>query len=256
MCVEFALNDHRLSTTGFTPFYMVYGRHPNTPITLTNEVVTVRDDRTPLTVNAFIKNWHMDLQTAKASMETAQQRQQRYANQHRRDVQFEPRDMLFINAHDINIRSRAAKFKQRWIGPHNITHHTGTVTYRIQLPPNLKRLYPIFHVSKLEAHKTSDLNLPIIAPPVDLDTDNDVEYPFKESVGSRAFGRTQIAQYQVRWAAPYGPEHDDWIDASELEECAGVDDFLARQTENDTEESINRRRSPRLANISPVPPLP
>ena len=241
MCAEFALNNHRSSTTGFTPFYMVYGRHPNTPITLTNEVVAVRDGNTPLTVDAFIRNWHMDLQTAIASMETAQQRQQRYANLHRRDVQFEPRDMVYIDAHHINIRTRAAKFKQRWIGPHTITHRTGAVTYRIKLPPNLKRIHPIFHVSKLKAHKTSDLNPPIIAPTIDLDTDNDVEYPIQEIIGSRTFGRTRIPQYQVRWAAPYGPEHNNLINAEELEECAALDSFLARQTETEAEESINRR---------------
>jgi hypothetical protein len=151
----------------------------------------------------------MDLQTAKASMETAQQRQHRYANLHRRDVQFEPGDLVYINAQDINIRTRAAKFKQRWIGPHTITHRTGAVTYRIKLPPNLKRIHHIFHVSKLKAHKTSDLNPPIISPMIDLDTDNDVEYPIQEIIGSRTFGRPPVPQYQIRWAAPNGPEHDD-----------------------------------------------
>jgi IS30 family transposase len=47
-CAEFALNNHRSSTTGFTPFYMVYGQHPHTPLTLTNEVATVNSDNTPL----------------------------------------------------------------------------------------------------------------------------------------------------------------------------------------------------------------
>jgi hypothetical protein len=157
--------------------------------------------------------------------------------------------LVYINANEINIHTRAAKFKQRWIGPHKITHRTGAVTYRIKLPPNPKRIHPTFHVSKLMAHKTPDLNPPIIAPTIDLDTDNDVEYPIQEIIGSRTFGRTQIPQYQVRWAAPYGPEQDDWINADELEECAALDSFLARQTETEAEESINRRRSPRLANI-------
>ncbi len=254
-CAEFALNNHRSSTTRFTPFYMVYGRHPNTPITLTNKVVAVRDDSTPLSVDAFIRNWHMDLQTAKASMETAQQRQQRYANLHRRDIHFEPGDYVYIDAHDINIRTKAKKFKQRWIGPHKVTHRTGAVTYRIQLPPNLKRIHPIFHVSKLKAHKTSDLNPPVIAPPIDLDTDNDVEYPMLEILESRTFGRAQIPQYKVSWSAPYGPEHDDCINADELEECAALDRFLERQKETEAQDAISRRQSRRQANLPPeLPP--
>jgi hypothetical protein len=83
-----------------------------------------------------------------------------------------------------------------------------------------------------------------------------VEYPIKEILGSRVFGWAQIPQYNVRWASQYGPKHDDWIAASELEECASVDAFLARQTEMEVEDNINRRQSPRLANIPPVPPLP
>ncbi len=91
---------------------------------------------------------------------------------------------------------------------------------------------------------------------MDLDTDNDVEYPILEIIGSRTFGRPPVPRYEVRWAAPYGPEHDDWINADVLEECVALDSFLARQKETEAEESINRRRSPRLANIPPVPPLP
>jgi hypothetical protein len=163
-CAEFALNSHRSSTTGFTPFDMVYGRHPITPLTLANEIVTVNSDKTPLSVEDFIRNWHMDLQTAKAGMETAQQRQQRYANRHRRDLQFEPGDLVMITTSDIKIRTLAAKFKQRWIGPHPITHRTGAVTYRIKLSPGLKRLHPIFHASKLKALETSDPNPSVIAP--------------------------------------------------------------------------------------------
>jgi hypothetical protein len=50
---------------------MVFGRHPHTPLTLANEVTTVHPDNTPLSVEDFIKIWHMDLATARANIETA-----------------------------------------------------------------------------------------------------------------------------------------------------------------------------------------
>jgi hypothetical protein len=209
-CAEFTLNNHRSSTTGFAPFYIVYGRHPITPLTLTNEIVKINSDKIPLSLEDFIRTWHMDLQTAKASMETAQQRQQRYANGHRRDLQFEPGDLVEISTTDIKIRTLAANLKQRWIGPHPITHRTGAVTYRIKLPPSLKRLHPIFHVSKLKALETSDLNPSIIAPNVDLDTSDDVEYPILEITQSRVFGPAKQPQYWVVWAPPFSIEHSSW----------------------------------------------
>jgi hypothetical protein len=250
-CAEFALNNHRSSSTGFTPFYMVYGRHPNTPLTLTNEVVDINTDNTPLTVETFIKNWHMDLQTARASIETAQIRQQRYANRSRRDVQFKEGDMIYIDSTDIKLRTLAAKFKQRWIGPHKVTHRTGAVTYRIQLPSTLKRIHPVFHVSKLKGHKTSPLNPPVIAPHVELDIEDQVEYPVKEIMGSRAFGRAQVPQYHVRFASPYGPEHDDWLPAELVEECEALDTFLALQGDIEKQNDINRRKTPRIAGKVP-----
>ena len=249
-CAEFALNNHRSSTTGFTPFYMVYGRHPITPLTLTNEIVTVNSDKTPLSVEDFIRNWHMDLQTAKASMETVQQRQQRYANRHRRDLQFEPGDLVMISTSDIKIRTLAAKFKQRWIGPHPITHRTGAVTYRIQLPPALKRLHPIFHVSKLKALEESDLNPSVIAPHVDLDTSDDVEYPVLDITHSRVFGPSKIPQYWVVCGPPYFIEQASWEPADEQERCSAVDRFLACQQSKTKADDAHRRRSPRLAKLT------
>jgi hypothetical protein len=196
----------------------------------------------------------MDLKTAKASMETAQQRQQHYANQHRQHIQFELGDLVMISTHDMKMRTLAARFKQRWIGQYPVTHGTGAVIYRICLPPNLKRLHPMFHMSKLKAHKTSPLNPPVIAPPVDQDLNDDVEYPIKEILESRAFGRAQIPQYNVMWASPYG--HDEWLPATDQEECTSVDSFLARQGEKEANELIKRRRSPRIANIPPIAQLP
>jgi hypothetical protein len=248
-CAEFALNNHRSSTTGFTPFYMVYGRHPHTPLTLANEVSTVHHDNRPVSVEDFIKTWHMDLATARASMESAQERQQRYANQHRRDVTYEPGQLIYISSADIKIRTLAAKFKQRWIGPFPITHRTGAVTYRIRLPPVLRRLHPVFHVSKLKLHKSSDLNPAVVPPDVELD-DDVTEYPIQEILFSRVWGREKISQYRIRWGLPYGPESDSWEAAENLEECTALDTFLAKQG-NEGEEHINRRRSPRLLTSIP-----
>ncbi len=189
----------------------------------------------------------MDLATARASMETAQESQQRYANQRRRDIFYVPGQLVYITTKDINIRTLAARFKQRWIGPWPITHRTGAVTYRIQLPPELRRIHPVFHVRKLKIHLTSDLNPAVVAPDVTLDVDGVAEYPIKKILESRVWGPSKIPQYRLRWGLPYGPEADSWEPAANLEECKAVDDFLAKQDSLGIDEpTINRRRSPRL----------
>jgi hypothetical protein len=104
-----------------------------------------------------------------------------------------------------------------------VTHRTGAVTYRILLPPVFRRLHPVFHVSKLKIHKTSDLNPPVIAPPIDLDLDEVAEYPIMQILFTRVWGRAQIPQYRIRWDLLYRPESDKWEDAENLEECTALD---------------------------------
>ena len=107
---------------------LLHGIRPTPSHSLTNEITTVTSDNTPLSVTGFIKNWHMDLATARASIGTAQQRQQLYANQHRHDVSYEPGQLIYISTSGIKIRTLAAKLKQRWISPYPVTHRTGAVT--------------------------------------------------------------------------------------------------------------------------------
>jgi hypothetical protein len=65
----------------------------------------------PPSVTDFIRNWHMDLATARASIATAQERQQLYANQHCHNISYEPGQLVAIATSDIKIRNLAATFK-------------------------------------------------------------------------------------------------------------------------------------------------
>jgi hypothetical protein len=83
---------------------------------------------------------------------------------------------------------------------------------------------------KLKQHLASDLNPAIVAHDVSLDLDDVAEYPIKEILESRVWGRFKIPQYRIRWDLPYGPESDLWDAAEHLEGCEAVDTFLAKNT--------------------------
>jgi hypothetical protein len=115
------------------------------------------------------------------------------------------------------------------------------------IPPELRRLHPVFHVSKLKIHLTTDLNTTVVAPNVTLDLEGVAEYPLKMILDSRVWERAKIPQYRIRWYLPYGPESDSWEAAANLEECEAVDTFMAKQDRlGNDEPTINRRHSPRL----------
>jgi hypothetical protein len=91
-----------------------------------------------------------------------------------------------------------------------------------------------------------------VPPDVDLDLDDVNEYPIKEILFSRVWGRDKISQYRIRWGLPYGPESDLWEGAKKLEECSALDTFLALQNStNEDDPPISRRRSPRLLHSIP-----
>src|SRR3954466_9025753 len=76
--VEFAYNNSKQASTGFTPFELDYGQHPNTPLTMTtNNQTNVK------TAEEFVKHWNNNIIMAKDALIAAQERQAKYANQHR-----------------------------------------------------------------------------------------------------------------------------------------------------------------------------
>ena len=47
---------------------------------------------------------------------------------------------------------KKGKLAPRYIGPFKIWSRVGEVAYRLRLPPELSRIYPVFHVSMLRKY--------------------------------------------------------------------------------------------------------
>src|SRR3954467_3371099 len=94
---EFAYNNAKQASTGFTPFELDCGQHPNTLISLATRKptqVAAADD--------FVTHWDMILKTAKDVLMEAQDRQAKYANQHRRHLTFKEGDQVLLSMRNIN----------------------------------------------------------------------------------------------------------------------------------------------------------
>jgi len=83
-------------------------------------------------------------------MKAAQNRPKNYANQRRKPLEFEVGDQVLLRVSptkDITRFGVMGKLTPRYIGLYPITQRVKEVTYHFELPPELPRVYSIFHVS-------------------------------------------------------------------------------------------------------------
>ena len=85
----------------------------------------------------------------------AQSRQKSYADQQRRDLEFQVGDYVLLKVSPIRgvIRfGKTGKLSPKYIGPFQILERIGTLVYRLQLPEWLSGVHNVFHVSHLRKY--------------------------------------------------------------------------------------------------------
>nr|GEU34078.1 putative reverse transcriptase domain-containing protein [Tanacetum cinerariifolium] len=93
---------------------------------------------------------------AKEKLKKARSRQKSYADRHKRSLEFNPRDRVFLKVSPCRgVRHFGIKEKlsPRFIGPFEILDRVGEVSYRLALPPQLSHVHNVFNVSLLRGYK-------------------------------------------------------------------------------------------------------
>lgn len=222
--VEFALNDAKHASSGFSPFFLNYGQNPRTPLSLTAET---EDAPQSEDVRAFVARLRQDLSAARAEILKAQQRQAEQANRHRRDMRFAVGDRVLLAASfwrlpDVEGNSR--KLSSKYCGPFKVLEVVTPVTYRLDLPPGIKS-HPVIHISHLREFKESaqfpERDAAYAAPPPEV---IDGEDHFRVKAFLKRRGKGHKLQFLVDWEG-YGPEHRSWEPASRLRADMRPEDY-------------------------------
>jgi hypothetical protein len=208
---EFALNDSYQSAIQMTPFYMTYGCHPRLPGRVG---VGSRDNPTG---QGYVDNIEAAVKRAKHLLAEAQQKMKLYADKKRRDLQFSLGDYVLLSTSNITLKTPGAqKLLPRFIGPYKVTEVVNPVAYKLDLPREMSRTHPVFHVSLLRPYKSDG---PIPAPPSPLSYDDDGVPVFEvEQILShrdQKRGRSTRREYLTKWKG-YGPAHNTWEPESGL----------------------------------------
>nr|GEZ61071.1 putative reverse transcriptase domain-containing protein [Tanacetum cinerariifolium] len=105
---------------------------------------------------------------AKEKLKEAHTGQKSYADKHRRSLDFQPGDHVFLKvspARGVRRFGIKGKLSPRFIGPFEILDRVGEVSYRLALPPQLSHIHDVFHVSLLRGYKYNPLY--VISYPLD-----------------------------------------------------------------------------------------
>ena len=147
--MEFAYNNSYQSSIEMAPYEALYGRKRRTPLCwdevgerklLGPEIVQVMTDNVKVIIDR---------------LKIAQDRQKSYADNRRRDLEFQVVNQVFMRISPwkgVLRFGNKGKLSPRYMGPYEIVERIGEVAYRLRLPPELARIHDVFHVSMLRKY--------------------------------------------------------------------------------------------------------
>lgn len=177
------------------------------------------------------------MEEAHAAMDEAKYRQKHYADERRREDEFDEGERVWLSTENISTDlSRAApsrKFIPRYIGPYLIEKKLSGLVYRLKLPRTMK-IHPVFHISRLRRYHDRPEELgdrPTSRRPDPIIRGANEEYEVEEVIDTRKVrrGRQWHRQYLVKWLG-YPPEEAQWEPAVYLKNARQkIAQFKARQ---------------------------
>lgn len=235
---ELAHNCAEHASTGFSPYYLNHGHHPQLPIDEAVRAINVSNNPTAA---ERIQQLHESLSRAKAALQRAQLRQAQYADRSRREVVFTVGDQVLLSTEHLTLKDkeRTKKLTSKYIGPFPIVRVVSSVAYELTLPPSL-RIHPVFHVSKLRALKAStEAEYPgrndAVAPrppPELINEDGEEEWEVERIVRQRTVktrNNRKRLEYLVKWRG-YPEWEMTWEPLQNLKGAQqALDDFLQQQ---------------------------
>ena len=207
--VEMVVNSLPNRSTGYSPFFLMYGYHPVLPV----ELLKGDESTNVETVSKFLMRTQEVWRSARAQMEKAVVAQKKYYDQKHRDVQFAVGDTVLLSTQNLRLKGIPHKLQRKFCGPYKILEKIGAQAYRLKLPDTW-RIHPVFHVSLLKQWRPSTLQS--VPGEVELeDPDRPQYFDVEKILRWRWTSKTRRRQreFLVLWQG-YPAEDAEWIPAS------------------------------------------
>ena len=142
--MEFTYNSTTHSSTGYSPFQLLYGFEPKQALDFLGQAYDERMTQ-PQTEN-FLKELQTHHEMARQAIAWAQEKQAVTYNKGHKPCEFKSGDLVLVNPHELEwseAKGEGAKLVQQWIGPFKITKQINPKMYRLQMDDRYQGM-PIF----------------------------------------------------------------------------------------------------------------
>ncbi|KAK3283512.1 hypothetical protein CYMTET_8791 [Cymbomonas tetramitiformis] len=239
--VEFAINDSRSESTGFTPFELVFGFSPLSQLDLFLEAAQSTAGRRTGgvgTAHEVAAKFSSQLRDARQRLELAQQRQREQFDRRHGQREYAVGDLVWIEAKHLTEkvmdRSICRKLTKRWHGPVPVTERFfsdmqltmpeadrgAPVAYRLRLPPHW-RIHDVFAQHRLKPYTSGQDAFAArdhLVVPEEVVVDGQKEAHVERILARRvrSVRGKEVEEWKVRWTG-YSKAHGKWRTRDKLE---------------------------------------
>ncbi|KAK4278290.1 hypothetical protein QN277_016155 [Acacia crassicarpa] len=214
---QFSYNLQKSEATGSSPFEVVMGQQPLTP----HALATTYKGKSPGAYH-MAKSWQEQAEVTRSYLVKAAKRMKKFADRKRRASEYHVGDKVMVKLLPQQFKVFRKVHKgliRKYVGPYKIVGKVGKVSYKLDLPSNLK-IHPVFHVSMLkpfhEDKDDPDRAISTRAPPTMTKSfDREIEEVLADRVVRRR-GVPPSTQYLIKWKglpeseATWEPQEDLW----------------------------------------------
>ena len=212
--MEFAYNNQYHSSIGMAPYEALYGRKCRSPLYWDKEGSELIEG--PDIVQVTVEK----VNVIKAKLKAVQDRQKSYADLHRKEMDFNLGEKVFLKVspwRGIMRFGSKGKLSPRYIGPYEIIEKIGPLAYRLALPPELSRIHDVFHVSMLRRYRSDPSH---VIKDTEVEISDDLSY-VEEPVRivdrkMKQLRNREIPMVKVIWRN-HGLEEATWETAERME---------------------------------------